>query len=301
MRGVVLLAVENPVYAKFAFNMALSIKHHSPNIPIQLIADHNALNGLMAWQEQPEFFDYITKVDESFSRAPDSEYNSKSRFTPAKAKMSIYDVAMFEENIFLDVDGVMINAIEPLFELNKNKEFSTQVIGHCKFGEDEFPNMLWSKPKEFYQHFKVDSSVDLTATNSSFIYFKKGVFAKQIFATALDQLMNNRMPRGAQHLKWGTGQPDELYLNASLALNNYDASMPGRDFAIYFSSSRIEPEKDLQSKYFAIGLYGPKGQIHSSIIDYCEMYMRKLCEPKGFHPPFKYLNLMKDKFQHKRY
>lgn len=298
MRGIVLLAVENPVYAKFAFNMALSIKHHSPEIPIQLIADSRALEGLMAWQEQPKYFDYITKVDEDFSHAPDSEYNNKNRFTPAKAKLSIYQKSMFDETIYMDVDGICINPVEDLF--NQEKEFSTQVIGHCKFGEEEFPNMLWSKPNEFYKHFHINSETDLTATNSSFLYFKKGETAEKIFAEAYNQLMNNRMLRGAQHLKWGTGQPDELYLNASLALNNYDASMD-REFVFYFSSNTIEPEDELKEKYYGIGLYGPKGQIHSSIIDYCDRYMRMLCEPKGFHPPFKYLTLMKDKFQHKRY
>lgn len=298
-RGIVLLAVENVVYGKFAFNIMLTLKHHSPDLKIQLIADNKTLSGLMAWQQC--MFDHITTVDESFSHAADEEYSNPNRFTPAKAKLGIYEKAMFDENIYLDVDGVCIAPMEPLFDLNSEKDFSTQVIGHAKFGDDEFPNMLWSKPKEFYSHFKIDPSIDLTATNSSFIYFKKNEIAKSIFDTAMDQLMNNRMPRGLQYLKWGTGQPDELYLNAAISLNNLNASMPGREFAIYFSSSRIEPETELKQKYFGIGLYGPKGQIHSSIIDYCEIYMRQICEDKNFSPIFKYSNMMKDKFQHKRY
>lgn len=278
------------MYGKFAFNFAMSIKKHSPDLKIQLICDNEGIAGI-----DERFFDVVTKVDKLFCHSTEME---QLKFVPAKGKLGIYKYAAFDENIFLDVDAVCIKPIENLFDKCQGKEFATQVFDYCDSKATDFPNMLWAHPREAWKHFGLAEDARLPATNSSFIYFKKGKIAEEIFETARRELLTNPLHRDSHRMKWGKGQPDELYLNVALAKLNYDASIPNNEYVIFFSNKRLTTVEEI--KYPIIGLYGPRGAIHSTIVDYCDRIMRNLAAENNV-PHFKYHSMAREKFQHKTY
>lgn len=90
MRGVVLIAIGGVGYLRWANNMAVSLKTHSPNLPIQILVSKElfveALSG--------GFFDVVTLVQDEMWK------DENGRLFPAKLKTSFYDLVDFEEFIY---------------------------------------------------------------------------------------------------------------------------------------------------------------------------------------------------------
>jgi hypothetical protein len=68
----------------------------------------------------------------------------------------------------------------------------------------------------------------------------------------------NRIPLDKLRNKWGGGQPDELYLNVTLAQMGYD---PGCSNLIYFADDRSLQPHQIKHKYKILSLFGTAANV----------------------------------------
>ncbi len=204
-KGIVLYIWKKPEYGFMASQMAMSLKYHSPSIPIHLMTDKEAVSKL----RQMQFFDTVEYID--------------TPVDPAQAKIDMYNKLPFEHNIFLDVDGLCVAPMDDVFDelIQGDKPFSCFVHAYYnKHDIDNLPLMVWAKRSDIWDHYGFTDEV-LPACQSSFLYIRKGDFCEGIYAQ-MQSNYRNRIPTEKLLNKWGGGQPDELYLNVTLAQMGYD-------------------------------------------------------------------------------
>ena len=258
MRGVILLCVadnDHKYYGDWAHNMALSIKAHSPNLPIQVITDGTALERLPS-----EFnpYDIVTIIDYD-------DWHNDSKVSIAKAKLNIYKYSEFDEWIYLDVDGLVVKDLTPLFELKDY--FNIQVNGITTKDKDNEDANLWVKNNIIWDHYKLPDDAILPGTNSSFHLCKKGKESEKLFNEAI-KAFKKPIPISQHRYKWGHSgqQPDELYMNVALAkvglvpdfkpvLYIRRRDMPGKNLGL----------EDIQKDYYILCCFGGLEYNHHTI------------------------------------
>lgn len=203
MKGIILLSIGHPSYAKWCHNMAVSIRVNSPDIPIHVVTDGNF--PAESWHS---CVDKITKMEYSDCHEPDG------KIFPAKAKLSLFKYSEFDQTIYLDVDGLLLKDITPLFD--QNTFFQVQVNGVSTLENDNLDASLWVKSKQIFEKFDLKEGSEIPGTNSSFWYFTKE--ADTLFNQALTNLETPFRINELRY-KWGQSgaQPDELYMNIALA------------------------------------------------------------------------------------
>jgi len=209
MKGVLLLSIGHPSYARWAHNMAVSLRAMSPGLCIHVLTDGN----FPAEPIHGEIVDKIIKIAETDCRKDGKLY-------PALAKLSMNKYSEFEETIYLDVDGVVVKDITPLFDKCKEKGlyFQVQVNGISTKEFDNLDASLWVKPEQIFKKYKLNDDVQIPGTNSSFQYWVKCKESDKLFAQALKNLSKPFELRELRY-SWGMSntQPDELYMNIALA------------------------------------------------------------------------------------
>ena len=258
MRGIILLAVGNSVYARWAHNMAVTCRVMSPNLPIHVVTD-----GVFPFE--PEHSDIVDKV----IQLDQKDYLEDGRLFPAKAKLSLYKYSEFDEAIYLDVDGCLIKDLNPLFkECNeKGLPFQVQVNGISTKDHDNLDASLWVKPSQIFDKYEVSEDAELPGTNSSFWYIKKDGLTESLFNLALENLNNPFNVRELRY-KWGNSgtQPDELYMNISLAQHGI---IPNIEPVMYFrkrgEGSGYLGLDMIQEKRYVIGCWGDENYNHHEI------------------------------------
>lgn len=287
--SLIMFALGIPDYGRMAYNLALSIKHHSPDVNIKLIYEPSALSHLSA--EQKSYFDVMQLIE------LDDCYDN-GKFNPGKAKLSIYKYLDSQHTIYLDVDAVCLRPLEPLMDecIKTGQYFLTQYVSHVTGCQEEFKDMAWMECKYIWDKYGFDDNTQLPATNTSFMYIRKCEESELFFKKALENI-NDPFPVNQLKLKWGGTQPDELYLNITMAqfglLNGLKARHP-----VYFSNY---PDNKLVSTlenegYYLIGYFGGKGWTHPSVVDYCEKLINVISiEKLRTHIEFKIHKMMKNK------
>jgi hypothetical protein len=101
----------------------------------------------------------------------------------------------------------------------------------------------------------------LPAINSSLQFIVKDKASKQLYDTA-KELYNDPIPVNKLRMKWGGGQPDELYMNIAFAKLGIDPSCGkqnehGEDYGqIHFSMRRGLSYKEVIEQYYFQSYYG---------------------------------------------
>jgi len=197
MKGVLIAAFKSKYYGFFAWNLLLSVKNQS-ELPVCLIADNKALEKLSGFQK--EQFDKIIEIE-----TPQQ---------PSDIKLYLNEYTPYEETYYIDADSLVFD------DFDKYKKFFVECQAYGKKGV-EFPQMLWASMDDLHDHFDLDSDLEIPAINSSFMFFNKE--DEKIFRTAQRLYESNPYNMRNAPQKWGrnANQPDELYLNVSLALHDY--------------------------------------------------------------------------------
>lgn len=292
-KGIILLAIGEIHYGYFAFNMAMSIKYHSPNMPIQLICEPKTVSTLSDWEMS--FFDIITEIDVSNCYQEVLERGRmKTKLFPAGAKLRLNKYMAFNESIYLDVDGLVIKPIEPLFD-ECSSFYHTQVIGTGTNDVEKFDNMVWAYPKDIWSHYGLKDGLRFPFIQSSFQYLKKGDDLDRLYAQALENL-ENPIPVTKLRYPWGKSQPDELYMNIALAQLGLLPSMTNDP--VYFTNRTVLKEPELLKDYYLLGLFGIRRQHSSSgLLDYYDRLVHKYMKSKhNQNGKYKAFILMRNKF-----
>jgi hypothetical protein len=217
--GVVLFAFGKAGYYQAAYNLAYSIKHYSPSVKIALFVD-DIKKCNSATYDINSYVDSINEIE-------NSDLYVEGKFDPAMLKVSIYKYLPFKNNLYLDVDAVCLKDIQPLIDdlVSTKRHYISHCVGYhtIDLGRD-IPSMQWAWADDIWSHFKLESDSILPAINSSLQFIKVCKESKDLFGVLRILYTTNQLPTKRLRMKWGNGQPDELYMNVALAMTKYDPS-----------------------------------------------------------------------------
>jgi hypothetical protein len=286
MREVVLMAFGKPAYGKMAFNLALTIKHFSPDLAIRLIYEPNALSGVHPSKRW--VFNSLVEIEQA-------DLYENGKFNPGKAKTRIYKYLVADESIYLDVDALCNKPLEPLFDLCTSY-YHTQVVGKQKPSQGrDFPEMQWAYLDDIVNHYGISEDTTVYATNSSFAYIKKGKEAEKLFKQ-IQENIDNPLPK--LRLAWGGSFPDELALNVALGQVKHDPSLPVQP--VYFQyGGAVSNFTALRENHFIMGYYGGKRFTCQSLWEYYDRFLKQVANGFGMVHEYKSNHLIKDKHANK--
>ena len=197
MRGIVTMAMKHPLYGKYAYNLALSIKSADMNQQVAVIADEEGLRHLHPGQRM--IFDYIIP--------PAVE-------KPLVNKFHICKLSPFQETLFVDAD--MIFSPMANFEEYWNSMNDVQWT-MANRGKDDIVKGIseWTTKEDIAEAYgEVEQWYDLS---SEWIYFKKNDLSYSIFANAEMYYEDNKL----KVREFAGDRPDEPYFNLSLISVNH--------------------------------------------------------------------------------
>jgi len=259
-KGVVIIAMRKPHYACAAFNLALSIKHHSPNIHITLVSDgvHNKAFQINEFSR----FDFIKELKET---------------SVAEAKLNVHKYVDYKQTLYLDADTLCLKDINPLFDKLSGEKFKSNQI-------DNYTQ--WTSEEAFKKFFKLDFGVTI---NSSFIYFENGkVFdqANKYFKKGFDKLELTE--------NWGGHLPDEMFFNAALTKLEIN---PKTDFDVMYLDDKKREISfgKLVEDYYFITYYGNRQNTRLEYQEYYDKCMFRMCDKLGIEHKFKLGDIMAHK------
>ncbi len=280
MRGVVLIAIGGVGYLRWANNMAVSLKTHSPNLPIQILVSKDLFMDALS----SGLFDVVTLVQDEMWK------DENGRLFPAKLKTSFYDLVDFEEFIYLDVDGCILKDITPLFECKEDLCSDVQGVYDTTQGE-VFNHLKWAKPNVIWEHFGLKKEDRLPAINSSFLFVRKGQNTQDVFNLAHELLMNNPLPYEKHWYVWGrrkdhkVSQPDELYFNVAMAKLGI---IPSHNVVIVFRMindlCEFTTYSEVREKFYGVGLFGQLETNHRRMREIYNTAMKEMWRDKTGQP-----------------
>ena len=199
-KGIVLIAAGHPYYGNYAYQLAVSIKANSNNIPISLIVEGNGITHLT--NDKLKIFDLIIP-------AKPENYISKSLGIRDvfKLKTHIYDLSPYDTTLYLDADMLWLpqKNVESLFDELKDINFTMSNRGSLSIDDAEKGFIEWADPQLIKQIYGFDKQM-FFHLSSEFIYFKKTKENKSFFEKVKKNFDYPKVP----YKLFGNNQPDEL-------------------------------------------------------------------------------------------
>jgi hypothetical protein len=234
-KGILLIAIGSNEYLEMAKNLAMSIKHLEPEMPICLAHNYNYIDKSL--------FDFEVKV-------PNESWNTKGKIEYIKVKTWMYDFSPFQETIFLDVDMVWLFSKKPseLFNQCIGLDWTMSNTGLAGYS-------IWCDINDIR---KIYPDVMMWNYHSECVYFNKSEKTKTYFDTVKDMYLNPPV-KGTKF--GGASIADELAFQlASLKLNEFPHKenwLPIFWFARDKKTTHLQPYK-LSEIYFAYSVGGNK-------------------------------------------
>lgn len=240
-RGVILIAVGHPFYGNYAHNLAMSIKHVSPEVSISCVTD-----GVGMGHISKHVFDKIIHVPEEY-------INTKGLKDYLKTKVYLYDLSPYDDTIFIDADVIWTpkKNINTLFDSFADINFTVANHSCIAIAEAKKGFIHWADPKDIREKLKITEGT-LYNLASEFIYFKKCKEVKKLFKIAQDFYENPSI----DFMRFGHRMPDELAFEiAILKTKIYPHASPFLPFYWeHFEKKNWEPYKIYDHFYgFSIG------------------------------------------------
>ena len=302
-RGIVLMAFGKRGYFFAAYNMAFSVKHFEPTTSVTLVVDSldNCRKNLL--KNTFDIFDNIIEVKEK-------DLYTNGKLDPGKAKVNLYKYMPYDYNLYLDVDGICLKSINPLFDdlINEGNDMVCHIVGtHTIDQGRHIPSMQWAWADDLWDHFGLKETTVLPAINSSLLFVKKGDVSANIYEVASSLYQNNPLPLAKLKMRWGGGQPDELYMNVAMAKLSYlpDTKIPkgkvdnNEEGFIHFSPSGFAKYSDIIDQYYFQSYYGNKNFLPAHYKTWIDNLMQKYHNQRGLDSPYKLVNILKDKHANK--
>jgi hypothetical protein len=281
-QGVVLFAFGRHTYYWAMYNIALTIKHHSPSTQIAAFVGSKSDAGKFCG-------DLHTVVDSITEIERDDIYTGKS-FDPGKLKVNIYKYLPFDHNLYLDVDAIALKPIDDLFvQLSAlGKSYASHTVGYHTIDKGRaIESMQWAWADDIWNQYELPDTAILPAINSSLQFIVKCNEAELLYKTARYLYMQNPIPLKSLRMKWGGGQPDELYMNIAMAMLNIDpkCSEIGNDGAelghIHFAAKRGLTFSEVIDRYYFQSYYGGVGFTARFYVNWIDSILKNLQKSRG--------------------
>lgn len=267
--GIVLLAFGKRGYGFMAYNLALSIKHHSPNVPITLYAQTDS--ACMREVTDLSVFDAVLPIEGNVS-------------DPGRFKVSIYDLLPYDNNLYLDVDALCLKPIEPLLERLSNGSEDYQTYIHTTYGFDapnDLPLMYWATKMTIWNHYGLNQDHKLPATQSSIQFIRKSEKSRELFKT-IEACFDNPIPiENLKHV-WGGTQPDELYINTALAIHGISPHI-GFD-SMWFGDNQSKRPHVVANDHYFLSMFGNRMKVKPMFWEYYDKVVESLSNMRGLKP-----------------
>lgn len=247
-KGIVLFAFGRRGYAYMACNMAISIKYYNKDIPITLYVDEKILDYI---KDDLAFFDKV------FTLPFNIVYKPKVGIDPANVKVNVPKYLPYDENLYLDVDGIAVKDLQPLINnLSKEKGYYlTQVIDSGGYDKKILYD-IWAKKDKIYEFFELNKETAIyPAVQTSFAYFKKGADIV-LFYEKLKYFYDKGFLRSDIEQRWGGTLPDELFYSGTCAHLDYNPA--SKEEPIFFGNihNQKTTHQDIKDKYYISAIYG---------------------------------------------
>lgn len=266
--GVVLMAFGKPQYYWAAYNLAYSIKKFNKAVQIALISEPITKGALYYCPD-------ISSVVDVYVDLPSDNLYTDKKLDPAKAKLLMYGLLPFQENLFLDVDAICLKDIEPLLNhlSSSDKNYQTLVIGSHKIEQGrDIKSMQWAWADDIWSTYNLDQDATLPAINSSIQFIRKSEQSESLFNIASDLFLTKPIPVHKLRSKWGGGQPDELYTNVAMCLLGIDASIDVK--SVYITHKRELDINTILSDYYIMGYFGGQGFTPRYYVEWLDRCMK---------------------------
>jgi len=245
---ILLVAFGKRGYGLMAHNLAFSIRHNSPKVKIGLWIDAELYKTL----PDKSLFDDIRILEESQYR------DSKGNVDPAIAKAQIYRLGcqMSDRFLFLDVDGLCINDLEPFLKRLEGLTIATEVLGQGS-KDDTINYSVWASNETIWEHFGLNEDATLCGIQSSWAYFEKSDIG-DLMQEWLDYFMAVGVPYYKLLMQWGGTIPDELLYQAVYAKLGIIPRLPNEAMKpIFFGHGKAkQTEEEVLSDYYILSIYG---------------------------------------------
>jgi len=250
-KGIIMLAMGNPLYGNLAFNLVLTIKATNRTIPIILYTDHTALAHLT--DSHKALFTEIRTVPTDYYI-----YNNKVMYFRAKSRL--YDLSPFDHTIWLDADIAMIQGknVADFFDIDSDFVAQTYNLIDMDTGDKTidtpFHNMIWGQPDKIKRYYKLPDKTILPQINSSIIIFKKGDVAGTMFDKVKELYENPTPPCDNFRGEF----PDEFFFHVAGAITGI--MTPEIPFTPLYGDHEFghlywKPE-DIKNNHYGVMTYG---------------------------------------------
>lgn len=245
MNGVLLIALGHPMYAHYAYNLALSIKHNAPEMNITVVKSGGSLNQLFDWQK--EIFNNIVELDVNLIR-------NGEKLEYLKAKTLIYDLSPYDKTIYLDVDMIF----SPYKNINDLFNHEGLVFAVRGEGVSE-----WVDKELLFSTYGISHWYDLS---SEFIFFEKSKQNKKFFSDAAKYYDDTKIPlitnaqkkEGAKGITmFANGKPDELPFGLAIEKNGIKLKCPYLPtyWQPHYFTKRLDDVR-IQKEFYALSAGG---------------------------------------------
>jgi len=278
--NVLLVAFGKRGYGLMTHNLALSLKHHSPDIKIHLFITD-------------ELLQYITPAHyENIGKITTDDYTDHRGVAPAKVKTRIYELGRYlglESFLYLDVDAIILNPLEPLFESLKGKGIATEIID--KGGRNDNVNYsIWAKSKDIWDFFALSEDATLCGIQSSWMYFENDIVCDKL-QEYLTWYMLKGIPVSILVQQWGGAIPDELIYQGIFAKMDVVSHRPAGKIILFGNKKNKTQPKEAVEEYYILSIYGDDRLTQKK---WLRLYDQQLHEINrlNYHP---YDKVMRDK------
>lgn len=246
-QGILLIAAGHPYYGNYAYQLALSLKANSNDIPVSIVYEGKGISHLGV--QKLAIFDHIIE-------AKPQHYTSKSLGIRDifKLKTSIYELSPYDETLYLDADMLWLprKRVESLFAELKDVDFTMSNRGAMAIDIANEGFVQWASVADIRDAygFKDETIFHLS---SEFIYFKKNKDVKGLF----DKVKKAFDYPKVNYKIFGQNQPDELsFIIATMQTKMYPHTAPY--FPAYwepFNKMNMKPA-DMYQQYYLCSFGG---------------------------------------------
>lgn len=277
--GVLLVAFGGRSYYQLAANLAASLQHHDPGLPVALAHD-GGLGFLLPTHQA--LFDQTAELPARLRR-PDGGWD------PAWVKLHLDELAPWPTTLYLDVDALALASLAPLFAVRPEAPYLCPSAGwHTLAQGREIPGMFWAWADDLWEHFALPGDARLPAVNSSAQLLRPGAAA--LFAEAR-RAYAAPLPLHRLRHSWGGTQPDELYLNVALARLGWEPD-PGVPWLLETHHARPESRTELAARYPLLCLYGGRLRVRPQFAEwYDDLLTKQIYRARGLNHVYKWHTL----------
>jgi hypothetical protein len=235
MKGIITIAVKHSLYGRYAYNLAVSLRATNPIIPISIIADEIGISHLN--ESQRAIFDHI--ITPSLS-----DYSNGEKITPLNLKYHLYKYSPYENTIFMDADTILTPTanVGGMFESLQGINFTIANRGE-------------QTPQEGVSQWVMGKNLDVPYwydLSSEFIYFEKGVVAKNVFSDALKHYKQGVLPTKA----FAGDKPDEPFLMLGMIDNGIKPHKVPFKPSFWYAAEKHKSAVQIKQEYTMFSLGG---------------------------------------------